>query len=318
MDIGELKQQIMSKQLDKFYVFTGEEYTVQKIYIQQVAKAGGLNLVYTDSAMDVKVKLGGSSLLKTQNTCYVVLDDKEFMQNEKLQGTILSGLGDNILILLCYSLDKRLKFYKAYKSAVVEFEPLKTEILKRYIQKDYDLSDRNCERLIDICENNYGRCLLELDKVKQYMSGKGTDDIWDHHFEDSTFQKLVEDGTIHVPPKDSIFELVDAILTNKVDKAFQLYENYKETSQSVLPLLSVLYTNVRQVLQIQTCTSSDVAKSTGLTGWQVKCAKEKSGFITTEGLEYLLQLIQKLEYSIKTGRIEENICGDYLLTDFFL
>ena len=314
MDITTLKQQIQTKQLDRFYVFTGEEYTVQKIYIRQIAKVTGLNIVYVESVMDIKNQMTGSSLLQgKQSNCYVVVDDREFIQNEKLQGTILSSIGNNMLILLCYSLDKRLKFYKAYNSAVVEFEPLKTEMLKRYIQKDCNLSDENCERLIEICENNYGRCLLELDKVNQCMKGTKAEDM-----PNNIFEMMLAEGSIHVPPKDSIFELVGAILTSNVNKAFELYTGYKETNQSILPLLSVLYSNARQVLQVQTCTSSDIVKSTGLTAWQVKCAKEKCGYITVEGLQYLLKLIQKLESSIKTGKIEESICGDYLLVDFFL
>ena len=92
------------------------------------------------------------------------------MNSEKLQQQIDAGLlGDNMLIHLLTIVDKRTKFYKAYKDAIIEFERLSDTMLKKYIQKEIKLSERNTERLIDVCEHDYGRILLEIDKIKRYV-----------------------------------------------------------------------------------------------------------------------------------------------------
>ena len=63
----------------------------------------------------------------------------------------------------------RATFYKHYKDEIIDFEPLPDGILKKYIQKEIALSDKSCQKLIDICEHDYGRILLEIDKIKRYV-----------------------------------------------------------------------------------------------------------------------------------------------------
>ena len=45
-------------------------------------------------------------------------------------------------------------------------------MLIKYIQREIDLSERNCKRLIDICDGNYGRILLEIDKIRRYVDAE--------------------------------------------------------------------------------------------------------------------------------------------------
>ena len=79
-------------------------------------------------------------------------------------------------------------------------------------------------------------------------------------------------------------------------------------------MLSVLYTNARQVLQVQACKHADVSKSTGLTAWQIKCAKEHANRYSIEELEYMLYMIEKCESGIKTGTMDEDVAVPYVLT----
>ena len=174
MEVTELKAQIQSKQFNPFYIFTGVEWKVQRIYIDQIAKTSGKELAYVDSLADVYSKLGSRSFL-SKSYVYVIRDDKELMQNEKLQSELYSTIGDSILILILSTLDKRLKFYKIYKDMIIDFEPLKPQVLKKYIQKEINLSDKNCDKLMEVCEYDYGRCLLEIDKIKRFVAGNRQD-----------------------------------------------------------------------------------------------------------------------------------------------
>ena len=310
MEIAVLKNQIKSNKLQSFYIFSGIEWKVQQIYIDQIAKISGNQKKHIDSIASVFSKLKNRSFVK-QSFVYVVRDDKELMNNEKLQDRIETVIGENILILIVTNLDKRTKFYKRYANDIFEFEQLKPAILKKYIQKVIDISDKNCEKLMEICEYDYGRCLLEVDKIWQYVKANITPG--QSVVLDKVFEKLLEEGAIYQPPKDAIFDFVNAVLKGKVKLVFNLLQESYASGEATMVLLSVLYTNVRQVLQIQTCQSSDIAKSTGLTGWQIKCAKENCGYYEDWELERMLQLIHKCERGIKTGAIDESVVMEYIL-----
>lgn len=130
---------------------------------------------------------------------------------------------------------------------------------------------------------------------------------------DKAFEKLLEEGVIYQPPKDAIFDFVDAVLRGQVRKAFELlYQSYA-VGEATMVLLSVLYNNAKQVLQIQTCSGKDVSRVTGLTSWQIKQAKERTGYYSNDELMDMMTLIQKCEAGIKSGTLEETVAVEYIL-----
>ena len=328
MEVQELKHLIKEKTIPSFMIFTGEEWLVQKLYIEQIAKVVNLEIQYIDKVSDIIGTLGSKSLF-SQNYLYVVRDDKEFMTEEKLQEKVINNLNQNMLILELTSADKRLKLLKTYKTSTYEFNALKSDILKRYIQREIDLSDRNCEILMEICEYSYGHCLLEIDKIYNYYMGviKSDDtptlklmpfnvDIKDIDV-NKVFKILLEDGTLYVPPRDTLWDFIKAFLQNKPSKAYELYQELKELQSPTFAILTNLYNNAKQVLQVQICTSNDIAKTTGLTAWQIRNAKECINKYKARDLAVLMRLIQKVESNIKQGKLDEQIAIDYIFSSFF-
>lgn len=316
MDVATLKAKIKSKQLPSYLIFSGTEWKVQQIYINQIAKVTGKEIKRIDDVTSIYGKLKNRSFVQN-GVIYIVRDDKELMNSEKLQQQISNGLlGDNMLIHLLTTVDKRTKFYKQYKDTIVEFEPLNDVVLKKYILKEIKLSESNLQRLIDICEHDFGRILLEIDKIKRYVS---TDRPLFGHGKQSTeedccFEMLLKDGTIYEPPYDAIFDLVDAILDRKVNKAFDLLQQSYDVGEATMVMLSVLYNNAKAVLQVQTYHGDKITEGTGLTGWQIKNAKPHVGKYSENELIYIVQLCQRLESGIKTGRMEDEFAMQYLLT----
>ena len=310
MEVIDLKNLIKQNQIPRFMIFTGDEYMVQKIYIQQIAKVQGLKVRYTDSVADIAKYLGSKSVFN-EHYLYCVRDDRDFMQNDKAD-EIISKLKSDMLILTLSVVDRRVKFTKTYNSSIVDFKPLKSENLKVYIKREIDLSDRNIDILMEICEYNYGRCLLEIDKIKKYVNYLGPAKM-----QDGVFQKLVTEGAIYVPPRDAVFDFVSAVLQNKPKKAYELLQDCKEIGEATLIIISNLYNLTKWTYQVQNCFSKDIEKSTGLTYWQIKNAKECVGRFSNEDLEYLMRLCQNIEVRIKQGKIDEKIAVDYILANFY-
>lgn len=311
MKVIDVKNQIKSKSPQSFYIFTGDEIEVINIYINKIAECRNLEVARVDSISNIYSKFLSKSFV-TKNYCYVLRDDKELLTQEKIWDALsVKGVqGNNIIILVLSNIDKRSKFYKRFQDSIVEFEHLPDSVLTKYIKKEISLNDKNCKRLIDICESDYSKILLEVDKIKQYAKG-----FSGNYGFDNFFQMLVDNGTIYQPPKDAIFDFVDAVLKGKSVKSFELLKNCYGVGESPIVLLSVLYNNVKQVLQVQSCTSKDIAKTTGLSAWQVKCAKEKCGYYSIGDLVYFLKLIRRVEKGIKTGEIEECMAVDYVLVN---
>lgn len=303
MNITDVKTDIKNKAIKSYYIFAGEEIEIQRIYINKIAEVLGYEVARVDSIADVWSDIV-SPLLFGEPRVYVVRDDKDLMQDETLQRQIdNNNLNGNVIINLITTIDKRTKWYKANSDKIVLFERLSTEMLVKYCKREITLNNANCERLIAICENDYSRMLLEIDKIKRFTD-KNYDEV---------FEQFVKDGTIAIPPQDAVFDLVDAILKRDIKNVYYLYEQCKEIGEANMVILSVLYNNAKQVLQVQGCESKDVCKSTGLTSWQVKCAKEKCGHYSLAELTYILKFIQKVQKDIITGRLEDSIAIDYLL-----
>lgn len=310
MDVSTLKAYIKSSRLPNYIIFAGDEWKVQEIYIQQIAKVTKRNIIRIDSITDIYSKLKNRSFVQ-KPAVYVVRDDKELMQNEKLQEQIESVLNQNILIHLVTNLDKRTRFYKSFKASICDFERLSDSMLSKYIRKEIKLSERQIQRLIEICEHDYGRILLEIDKIRWYELSAELQG-YDMSSEEA-FTDLLKDGTIHVPAKDSIFNFVDAVLDRRCNNLFELLQDCYDTGEPTMVMLSVLYNNAKAVLQVQSYEGNNLSKATGLTGWQIKNAKPHVNKYSDLELVALLKLIQKCELGIKTGQIEEQYVIEYIL-----
>ena len=311
MEVGAVKKQIKNKTLEQFYIFTGEEVEAQRIYINKMAEVTNRTVQRIESVSEIYNK---QKSLFSKPKCYVCRDDKEFLKTEKAWDSIESVLGDNMLILLITEVDKRMRFYKRFSDKIVEFKYMSEETLKKYILRQIDLSDYWCNMLIDVCECDYSRILLEISKLKAYMGAmKPSNPIG----ADKAMSDLLQQGAIHIPPQDAIFDFVDAVLMNKPQRAFELLEDCKSIGEPALRLVMVLYTNAKKTLQVQACESKDISKSTGLSAWDIKCVQNKVNRWKNGDLVYMMRLFREVEKGIKTGMIDEDDAMDYIMVNIF-
>lgn len=314
MEVKVVKQHIKDKVFDKFYIFSGDEIALQNIYINKIAQVANLTIKRIDSMSEIYNSKRGRSFVN-QSYCYVIRDDKDFMKYEKAWDTVEQILGSNMLIFLITQVDKRSKFYKHFKDKIVEFNYLDTNVLVRYIQKECGLNEKNATRLAQLCENDYSRILLEIDKIKCYREAYNQDNS-NETDDNQVLLWLIEDGTIYQPPKDAIFDFVDMVLRHNILKSFELLEDCKNVGEASMVMQSVLYNNVKHLLQVQSCDSKDISKSTGLSGWDIKLVRDKCGTYRNGQLVDALRLLRWIEKGIKTGGIEDAMSIEYFLVNF--
>ena len=305
MTVNEVKKQIKTGKLCPFYVFTGAEIEAQRIYINKIAEVTNKPIKRIENIKEAFNRR--ASILKVSNI-FVCRDDLEFWKSATSVETIEELLGDNILILQMTDIDKRSKASKTYADRVITFEYMDADTLYKYTERACSLSDNNAYELIGMCENDYSRILLETNKINTYARAQGVS-------EDEAFNVLVQEGTITRPPKDAIFDFVNAFLRADIKTAFKLLQDCKEIGEPALRLISVLYTNIKRVLQVQVCESKDICKTTGLSAWDVKLARQTLGCWKSEDLVFFLRAFQSIEQGIKLGEIDEESAMDYLMVN---
>lgn len=307
MNLQELQKQIINKNFDNLYIFLGDEIAVQKIYINKIKEITGLELQYVEDLKSIYNKLSSNNIFNVKKL-YVVIDDIDLTKQEKIWQDLQLKINDNIIIFKYNNLDKRSKFYKYFTQKIVEFNKLSDEVLTGYIQKEINLSGENCKKLIDICGNNYNQILLEIDKLKNI---EGTEL---NYFNDK-FIYLERQGAFHKEISDITFEFIEKVLKRDIKAIYELRKKLIQIGESNIKLLSLLYTNFKTILLIQSCNSKDICKTTGLQYYQVKYNQDKLDYYTISELVNILRNIQKVEKGIKTGTIDEVISLDYLLVN---
>lgn len=310
MDITTVKSHIINKSLDGYYIFTGPELGVMDIYIDKIAEILQAKKVRPDDIAQTLRASKSKAFIKTSQIS-VFRDCKELITNESLQEQIDAFSSNCECYIFIYTnIDKRTKFYKRFKDRIVEFNPMREDIFVKHLQQQIDLPERECKQLAEVCEMDYSRALLEIDKIVTYSQATGTDSL-------QSYRKLVESGAIYVPPYDAIFDFVDAVLKNKKRLAFQLLQESYDYGEATLVLLTALYNNTKQLLQLQTCKSADISSATGLTYFQIKLATPRKGYNSAGDLVWLMRNIQKTETGIKSGKVADEIAVAKLLVEYW-
>lgn len=308
MLISELKNKIVTGDLDNFYIFTGPEEGIMQLYIKQIAKKLGLTIKWVDSVQEVCKLVNLKSLVKTRYL-YLIRLDNSFKSQENLWEKAKQFVG-NFVILIQPEIDKRSKkFADFFENETIKFEKLAPEMLQAYGKKVCpSLSIGNIDNLVEWCGHSYSRLMSELDKVKTLsIALKIT--------QDEAFDLLVGENGIYKEKQFDVFEYTNQILSRNAYKCYSDFEFVKAQQQEILivGLLGASFKNM--VLLKNDGGGKGVCDRTGLTSWQVKCAIDFDKYFNIDECERNLLLLQDTEVKIKTGVLTPDIALNYILAE---
>lgn len=314
--LPQLMQEIVNNQVPHYNIFTGEEIAVQKIYIDKILDE--YKRVDCDSVAQALQKSRTKSLTGS-NRAFIVVDDNLYMKDEKaweIAQNAFTKASKNILIIIYSNIDKRSKkFLSKNDEYIVSFDRLSDDVLVKYIQKDIDLSYENAHKLVELCESDYSRILLEIDKIMQY-----TESIYllcNKKDYNKSMLELLEQGVIYQPIGDITFKLTDAVLRGELDTTEKYLKMAIEKEESPILVLSVLYTGFHNMLMVMDLGSNkkDASKRTGLTPFQVAQATKNMGGYKREEVKRALFIIQDVESGIKTGKYDMETAMQYAILE---
>ena len=309
MELVQLMQLLKDKNPPPFSVWFGEEQKIIDIYLSD-ALICDFRAFWVDSIVNVLPKLK-KSLLDNSKKVFIVTEDKSYLKQDNKWADIKKRIEDSghIVVMRYSKIKKNTAFYKAHKDVCIEFNRLDAEVLKNYIKKDLpDIEDTIAFKLIEICQKDYGRICLEVDKIKQLMSAKSIDC-------NTAYKLLIRQDGIYQPVGDITFSLTDAVLYGDVGKAAKYLRLAKLKNEPAMMIASILYKGFRNMLAYQGLgrDKSDATSRTGLDNKELWVVKKNIGGYSTKELQRNALICQQVEAGIKMGLIEQDIALDYLV-----
>lgn len=302
MELWDLKHQILENKLSNFYIFTGEELGIMDMYINKIAEVLKAKIVRSESVVDYINAGRIRSIVDTQKELYLIRDDKKFTTEEGMWDRLEKRRGNVILVFA--NIDKRGKFYKRFESRIVFFNRLDKGVLRPQIRNLSGLNNKNLDILLDCCQMDYARILLEIEKIKLFPD-KNPNEV---------FEKFLSEGAIYTAIPDSIFKFTDAVMARDKDKSFIEYQNCVLTGEPNIRLISVLYNNFRQQIGFQLC-KNPTPDNTGLTPYIINICRQRSWRYNKYELIRALTMLKDIDVGIKSGLIEESISVEYFLSE---
>ena len=313
MNLVELKKSLDSNDIRNLYIFSGDESAILEIYIDKVCSAVGVERKCPDNVSLVYRNLNSVSLLNKGKSLYVIREDKDFISSEEMWDTIESKLKsrNSVLILKYSSLDARSKFCKRFSDNITIFDRLSETVLKKYILKDIDISDKHCNLLIKYCGSDYSRILLEINKVRNVSESYGISD-------DKAFELCLKSNAFYVEPEGQVYDFVDSILSRNIKLVFENLEKSKRRSDNELLILSLLHSNVKSLLQVKVygkANMSEISKATGLSVFQINQVSKYLDKYSCNELIRFMKYIKYCDQSVKNGLIESSNIIEYLIVN---
>lgn len=313
MELVNLMKAISENSIPHYLILFGEEQAILDIYIQHIAQ--NYKIVYCDTVVYALSQVGKKSIDKS-NKVYIVNEDNAYNKADESWKNVKQTFNKSkhILLLKYHSIDKRGKFYTQNKGNAVEFTHLSEDVLINYIHQQLpDLSEENASKLITWCNYDYGRILMEIDKIKQWQEHYTNDE--DTPKTDSVFKLLNKQGLFYKEIGDITFELTNAVLGGYPEIAIQKLDEAKRKGEPAMMISSILYNGFRNLLAYQGLGSNKqgAMERTGLTkGELYGCTKNVGGYSIAEVRRNML-FCQKIETGIKQGIVDEDVALEYLI-----
>lgn len=295
MDIVQLKSQIKSGKLDNLYVFVGEEIGLMNFYIEKMCSEAHR----VDDVAGVWKRLTSRGLNSAKKAFYVVRDDKEFMQAEKVWSVADKMIRYGTLVLLYTNIDKRSRFCKAMEEHTVVFDRMTRHQLVNFVMKNfpYGVREEEADYLCEACNDDYTQIQNEIDKLKRVWL-----DMQDHF----TFRAAV-DRLVRAPNYADTFSMANHVMQYNGKKAVEQMQFLLNNGESGIGMITVLYNNFRNAVQVLTAEGSakEISDKYGIHVAAVSNILNNFDY-SVDGAIKAMRILQDAESGIKTGKYDED------------
>lgn len=154
-----------------------------------------------------------------------------------------------------------------------------------------------CVYMVRNCGGDAELLKGESDKLLAYLEGKSEVSIED------------VDAVCARSSETKVFDLVDAMIAGKTERALEIYRNLLSLNESPYMVLSLITRQFRIILKCKSLAESgysgnDIAKRIGTAPFVANGALRQSRSFSYDTLKYALNRCIETDYMIKTGKTE--------------
>lgn len=308
--LEDLKSEILNGNIQRFYVFYGEDYGIRKHYIDKLATFFNRR-EFLDSCEDVSSKTITVSLFKT-TTLYVIYGDLSFARQNKNQiQTFINRLKDDTVVLVLEDEQPSTTLFKEFSQYITYFPVVQKNIAVEFVDSELRLSQESKEELAFNCNNNYNNILMESDKVRSYSEARDISEQNAYNALESTNQLLFE-----YPEYDSGIFMNYVLCENYNDISYWvklIKSKYIDKFYTTLMFIFTDYLIAYLVRKYGKWDGSSRAYNYGLSWGRAKVIRDLP---LLQQSDYYLQCafrVSEIDVKIKNGRLlREDVIDEFI------
>jgi len=188
---------------------------------------------------------------------------------------------------------------------LVEVKDMTNEMFPSYItnylkEKKFDIEKKACEELLVRTEYNLNLIMQELEKLMLYKYDDKKIDL-------NAVQTLVSKNL-----EENIYELTNSILSNNNNKTIEIYYDLLAKSEDPLRIMNNVATKIRQLIHTKILLEKRYNQDEIKDHFNIKSGAayyliKDANAVSFELLESILDKLSKLDFDIKTGKIDKKI-----------
>lgn len=234
-------------------------------------------------------------------------DSTEISSDIIILNTELVDFSDEILfnkdnvIVITNKIDKSSK--KFYGDLVIEIPKLAEWQVKDMVYSfGRGIDTKHLDWLIHNCNGSVNRLYQEMTKLLIFSESERK----------HLFEEMVEDGAFDDLSANTIFNFTNAILKKDYQSLKLIYEEIDNIDVNDFGLLTILYNNFLNVINIQMGVNP-TPSSLGMSNGQFNAIKYNCGYYSGNQLVNIMKLISDMDRKIKSGEFPTNIMRDYMI-----
>ncbi|MFR5601460.1 MAG: DNA polymerase III subunit delta [Lachnospiraceae bacterium] len=321
-----LIQDIKNQSFRPVYLLFGEETFLINSYKKRLKEAmvgdDTMNFAYFEGkGLDVAELISIADTMPFFGERRMILvENSGFFKNacEPLVAYLPTMPDTTHLVFVESEVDKRNKLYKRVKDMGYAAEMSRQDFtqLSKWAgtllaQEGKKITGSTMELFLNKTGDDMENIRMELEKLVSYTMGRDV----------ITSQDVEEICTVRVTNK--IFDMVSAIVSGKVQKAMDLYEDLLTLKEPPMRILFLIARQFNQLLQVRELTAQGLDKSRIASKLKMqpfvvgKILPQAKAFTREQILSYV-DLCVDIEEAVKSGRLNERLGVELLITKKFL
>ena len=317
------------KNIQRCYLLYGEDTFSRKSYEDKIKKkvvdeaAEMMNVaVFNDikTTAGQVIEAAETFPFMSEKRFILVKDCGFFSEGKKAESDLLADYIKNAPDTACIvfseeKADKRLKLYKAVEKngAAEAFNGLKDTDLASMIEKKFAKNGIKapkavCVYMVRNAGNDAELLKSESDKLLAYLEDRKevtTADV---------------DAVCAKSSETRVFDLVDAMIAGKTERALEIYRNLLSLNESPFMVMSLITRQFRIILKCKSLAETgmgtdDIAKKIGTASFVARGALRQASSFSYDTLKKALNRCIETDYMIKSGRADAEAGVEMIIAD---